>query len=1062
MVVDRSCVIITTENFASTGFSITGDFGNRGYGIIIEQAEFAEMISGLFESDWGDEKPDTVDFDPRAPVFNDIGASANLYANTSADKPDAPGLYSPVLDPVEINGHFELESIIGPENILGSDTIPELLKSAEKSICITMFSCSKNWYCSQTGREFVNPFLSGLVTAAKRGCDVKVLLDPRGFNPVRGPEEIQSDSNFAVLRFINEYKSYNDINGTLEARFAYLAGLNYLHGNMVVVDDSRVLLGTFPWVIDELSADRELGVLISNSGLGDYFNKIFDFDWNSAPSIFNDRDRANPLNKVLITEIFYDTYRDSEPDEYFTLYNPANSEADLGGWTVSDIEGTLWLPNNLILGPDERVRITRSAAAFYDTFGYWPDFEFSNNSRDDVRKLKVVGGLFRLANMGDELILSDFNGNAVDTVVYGTGNSSVPGWHGRAVPDTGEGRIFKRKVMAGISAFADTDSAGDWESLSEHYPRQSDFELIKFQIDNSGWEYPAVTAFTSPDSSFTAIYGELVNARKSVFVNVYQFTHETIAETLVELAENGLDVRVLLEGDPVGGLTMDSKLIAYRLISGGCQVRLMINDPDNGIHDRYSVNHAKYIIIDSETVIVLSENLKDTGVPENNCRGNRGTGIVIHDPDISSYFTDLFLEDASIDEPDVMDFNPRDKKYGFGEQDPVNLSAGYARVSTDTIEYFPRFQAKEFRGFFNVTPVISPEHSLIEHGSILATLRSAKKLILVEQLQMYRYWKDYEKPHSNLFLDALFEAAKNGCKVRILLDPTYSELSGNANDNANVAKYINKAAAEMGLGTKMEAKLAALDDGTGFNKLSKIHNKGIIVDSKIVYIGSMNWGVGAPIKNREVGVLVENSGVAGYFENVFCYDWNLTINEILKSNLDYSKHLVFAAQNSTIYFEVALLNTRDNSTLNVDLETCIHTLNSDINDCGLSARINRTRLTLRHGSVEKITISLIQKRFEKCDGRTFIELKCSAMGMNSSLLWIEVGYNPVVSLPKADNATGFQGAKPTGLRDIDSKYVLIFIITSMVLISIVRDTVGYRLKSTRQSVPAKRGSIKNK
>jgi phosphatidylserine/phosphatidylglycerophosphate/cardiolipin synthase-like enzyme len=53
------------------------------------------------------------------------------------------------------------------------------------------------------------------------------------------------------------------------------------------------------------------------------------------------------------------------------------------------------------------------------------------------------------------------------------------------------------------------------------------------------------------------------------------------------------------------------------------------------------------------------------------------------------------------------------------------------------------------------------------------------------------------------------------------------------------------------------------------------HNKGIVVDSKQVMLGSQNLTRSGAMFNRDASLLVRNATVAKYFEDVFLFDWEM-------------------------------------------------------------------------------------------------------------------------------------------------------------------------------------------
>jgi phosphatidylserine/phosphatidylglycerophosphate/cardiolipin synthase-like enzyme len=55
--------------------------------------------------------------------------------------------------------------------------------------------------------------------------------------------------------------------------------------------------------------------------------------------------------------------------------------------------------------------------------------------------------------------------------------------------------------------------------------------------------------------------------------------------------------------------------------------------------------------------------------------------------------------------------------------------------------------------------------------------------------------------------------------------------------------------------------------------LAGCHNKGIIVDSRAVLLSSQNYSADGVRFNRDAGLIIYDPKVAGYFEEIFLYDW---------------------------------------------------------------------------------------------------------------------------------------------------------------------------------------------
>jgi phosphatidylserine/phosphatidylglycerophosphate/cardiolipin synthase-like enzyme len=57
-----------------------------------------------------------------------------------------------------------------------------------------------------------------------------------------------------------------------------------------------------------------------------------------------------------------------------------------------------------------------------------------------------------------------------------------------------------------------------------------------------------------------------------------------------------------------------------------------------------------------------------------------------------------------------------------------------------------------------------------------------------------------------------------------------------------------------------------------------VHNKGIVVDSKVVMVSSQNWSGDGVARNRDAGLIIYNEEAAQYWEKVFLHDWtNLAV-----------------------------------------------------------------------------------------------------------------------------------------------------------------------------------------
>ena len=99
-------------------------------------------------------------------------------------------------------------------------------------------------------------------------------------------------------------------------------------------------------------------------------------------------------------------------------------------------------------------------------------------------------------------------------------------------------------------------------------------------------------------------------------------------------------------------------------------------------------------------------------------------------------------------------------------------------------------------------------------------------------------------------------------------------------DNDDVYAYVNRLARQEELDLEVRLLDTTSDDWLDDREslgVEKIHNKGLIIDSRVTLFSSIN-GVENSFKgNREVAVLVTSPTVAHFYERLFWYDWTTVL-----------------------------------------------------------------------------------------------------------------------------------------------------------------------------------------
>ncbi len=579
------------------------------------------------------------------------------------------------------------------------------------------------------------------------------------------------------------------------------------------------------------------------------------------------------LFPILIEAVLYDGERANDLDEAVRVVNLGNSPITLTGWSLckwSDGLDCDPLPD-LALPAEGGRWIARDEAAFAESFGFpadvvaesWPGF----------------------ANDGDEVLLCDDQGDVVDTVVYEAGERLIPGWEGEAVEPAAigreEGEIIARIPDEGTGLpRGDTNRATDWLQTPADPQHGRRLLYPGWDFDPLFWPLSVTTEATvvvgiAPDNAFTVVSQTLMRAQRTISLETYSLRHPRIISALVEKAEAGVSVTVLLEGGLVGISSSDPRwqqeLAACKLLeAAGGRCYFMIHKPDDRIYNRYSYLHAKLLIVDGEWLLVSSQNFTNSSMPadekSNGTYGSRGVVIATDAAPVVARASQLFALDCDpTHHRDILRWNSNPAYPEYGE--PL---LPLDETIPDGITYTVRISRPlVVSGTMGMELFSAPEAALRESDALLGLLARAGRGDLVEVEQMYEAanWDNADGPGPNLRLEAYIEAARRGATVHILLNSgTFGQDYVESSYTQTLA-YVNAIAKAEGL--DLEAVAA---DPTRYG----IHNKMVLVhldDGGYVHIGSINGSEASSKLNREVALQVHSEAVYAYLHELFRGDW---------------------------------------------------------------------------------------------------------------------------------------------------------------------------------------------
>ena len=356
-IIDNKSTLIMSENWKNTGVPVNNTFGNRGWGIIINNLNVTSYFTDVFFEDWKPESKDSFTFTCNHPLYG------NKYGCPPPDfepsRTILTGNYSHPFDSAKITGEFNVSPVLAPDtSLMQTKSIIGMINSAEESVYIEQLYIYKDWWSYADNK---NPFLEASINASRRGCDVRILLNPT----------YTCKQNWDTIDYVRDIAANEGLN--LEAKFIDInhTGLNKTHNKGVIVDSSKVLISSINWNENSARNNREAGVIVENDAVGGYYTDVFLYDWNSSN------------NQPPIASF---TYSPSNPVVNQTITFNASNSTDPGG-TIENYE---WDFGDGETAEGEIVTHSYSSAGNYTVKLTVTDNEGAKNSTEKVIHVGVA------------------------------------------------------------------------------------------------------------------------------------------------------------------------------------------------------------------------------------------------------------------------------------------------------------------------------------------------------------------------------------------------------------------------------------------------------------------------------------------------------------------------------------------------------------------------------------------------------------------------------------------------------------------------------------------------
>ena len=238
-VIDSKKVIVTSENWTSGNLSSNGS--NRGWGVVVESAEFAEYAKNVFLSDLdlsnGDVRPLLDCFPGLKPYQGTL-----TYAGATE--------YEEI-----VSFEARVMPVLSPDN--SAAAMRYFIDNAETRVYSQQMDVGSSYKTVTNASP-----LGWMSSAAGRGLDVRFILD----------SSLNGGKNDDAVGMLNRTTGVKAISVNGRPSF------DTIHNKGLITDDT-VWVGSVNWTDGSFNSNREFAVVIDSAEVAAFFAELFIEDW---------------------------------------------------------------------------------------------------------------------------------------------------------------------------------------------------------------------------------------------------------------------------------------------------------------------------------------------------------------------------------------------------------------------------------------------------------------------------------------------------------------------------------------------------------------------------------------------------------------------------------------------------------------------------------------------------------------------------------------------------------------------------------------------------------------
>ena len=371
----------------------------------------------------------------------------------------------------------------------------------------------------------------------------------------------------------------------------------------------------------------------------------------------------------------------------------------------------------------------------------------------------------------------------------------------------------------------------------------------------------SLTCSASPDSGWTVLSAFLAATRQALTVGMYDFTSAHVLAALKAALSAPRRLSLVLDDpprNPAADQSDDETAAALAALLGDRQSfawAAEASDPHVARAVFPNAYHIKVAVRDHEALWLSSGNWNNANQPVIDpwgdpsgaaaiaARSDRDWHVVVEHPGLARTLETYLLHDL-----EVAKGLQAGGVRGTREAAAAALLGPEAAAlpGTPPLRFHRPLRLED--QVIDVRPVLTPDAGAGNYAErLLELIDSATERLYVQTQYVHPPQAGEDAPFGAL-VEAVGSKMKAGLDVRVILGE---------HETAPYLEKLQEAGWDMGL--------VRIQRG--------VHNKGFVVDSRAVAVGSQNWSGDGALRNRDATLVIRDPRAAQYFEQILVEDW---------------------------------------------------------------------------------------------------------------------------------------------------------------------------------------------